>query len=383
MGAENNFGARARQRAKLFVLLLGASAAMLFAACGLDDSAITQISSGVDGSIIDTGTVTPVGEAGKPIVDSGEPDVFVCTPETCTSYPSVCRPGLANGCGGDIDCTNACPSGQACISDSGTCDGPPVCLDAGAPGGNCGTLTNPGNGLTAACGSCTNGYGCTSSACTCAGTTCGAGGATCCVTASATPSCNTTSGTCCKKKTCAVDYANTCNSTNDDGCGGNLDCSGSCGSGTTCDTTNHTCCSPETTAAACGNNCSTTVQNNCHKSVTCGATCAITNETCSGTTCSCPNTTCNSACCTSGQVCNDNACCTKTCAAYACGATSSDGCGGSCSCTLPDYNTCGVAGLCYCDSSAGSCSACTGGETQCSFGTGNKYKYCVTGSCPP
>jgi hypothetical protein len=117
----------------------------------------------------------------------------------------------------------------------------------------------------------------------------------------------------------------------------------------------------------------------------CG-TCSVTNETCTNNLCGCPNTTCNSACCSAGQVCfgvPTPACCTKTCSPYAC--SESDSCGGNCgnSCPLPDYNNCFAAGnICTCDSSSGSCSACPSGYTQCSAGTGGKYKSCVPNGTP-
>ncbi|MEO8878756.1 MAG: hypothetical protein ABI461_24410, partial [Polyangiaceae bacterium] len=127
-----SFGA-SRQRSRFFFLALVAAVATALAlpsGCGIDDSAVTALDA-MDGSLVDGFTN---GEASVGPSDSGTPDVYVCPAETCANYPSVCRTGLDNGCGSTIDCTNACPAGQKCITASGTCDGPPICLDAGAPG---------------------------------------------------------------------------------------------------------------------------------------------------------------------------------------------------------------------------------------------------------
>lgn len=332
------------------LFIVGASAAA--AGCGLDDTGITAIGVTTDASLIDVPVTSDAGED----ADSGP----VCNAKTCNSYPSDCHPALDDGCGKTIDCSTACPGGQACVPDAGAgvdagffCNGPPECHDAGAPGGNCGTLTNPGNGLTTACGTCANaGYTCDTNTCGCAGTTCGA---QCCQTASGTPNCNASNNTCCKLKTCGSDYGGFCNAASDNGCGNTIDCSGNCGGGKVCDTTaaGGTCCTVTTT---CGTACNTTLTTNCHTSLSCGA---CSTGTCDNTHNCCTNTVCGGTCCTAGQVCNGTVCCTRD----AMGTT----CGGKCG-TVSD--NCGVAT---------SCGACTDGETC----FGSVACPCASASCNP
>ena len=354
-----------RQRGRFFVLVLAASVTAALAVpfgCGLDDSAVVAIES-LDGG----GDGTILGSDGGPIGDDSGADVIVCTPETCANYPSVCKAGLANGCGATIDCTAACPSGQACIAASGTCDGPPVCRDAGAAGGNCGEIINPGNLLDASCGNCANpGYTCVSSACTCAvgGTVCGAN---CCNGGS--PNCNSTNNTCCLKNTMCV--ANTCSATNADNCGGNFDCSNNCGSGTSCGT-DKVCAVPPTCTnkGNPGGNCGT-VTGTHGLTIDCG-TCGG-GATCSGTTCTCASGKfCNVTCCgSSSNVCDlGNNCCapdpTSATCSHKCGNVA-DNCGQNVACgTCGEGDVCEGSAQCAC---GGSGLKCNPGQTCHTNGT--------------
>ncbi len=324
--------------------------------CGLDDTAITQLGIGSDATITIDGASSDAKDETPP-----------CAAKTCDSYPSDCHASLPDGCGKTIDCSAACPSGQACVADAGAgidagffCNGPPLCKDAGAPGGNCNTLTNPGNGLTTNCGNCMDtGFTCASNTCGCNGGTTCTGGTLCCITSSGTPNCNDTNSACCARKTCSVNYAGTCSPTNSDGCGGNISCSGACGA-QVCDGTNDMCCTAESNATACSNAnaCNTNVMNNCHQTVPCGAcasgTCA-NNHTC------CSTVVCNGLCCTSGQVCFSNSCCTPNSMAMTCGA----GCGN------PVVNNCGQNVNCGTCSDGQVCEAATcpcgsgGGQVTC------------------
>ncbi len=365
MGAAPNLSLGAvRTRGKVFWFVVLASLGAAFAAspfgCGLDDSAVDQIGTS-DGS-----TDTSFVEEGGPIGDGGA-DVVVCDPETCNNFPSVCRSGIDNGCGGTVDCTNACPAGHACIKDSGTCDGPPVCRDAGSPGGNCGEIVNPGNGLDASCGTCGGNYTCTSSACDCIGSPCGAGGATCCQSSSGTPNCNNTNGTCCKLKTCAVDYAGFCNPVSDNACGGNLNCSSNCTGGTQCGTTGYVCDTPLTCTnqdnpgGSCGILTTTHgVQTNCG---TCNNAYMCTNNICG-----CTNNTCNGTCCTSTQTeCQGTTCCTPDPTSTTCNnkcGTVNDNCGIPTNCGSCDTgDVCFGSGTCDCHGQT-----CNPGDECCHAG---------------
>ncbi|MGH7283727.1 MAG: hypothetical protein ACRELY_19550 [Polyangiaceae bacterium] len=246
----------------------------------------------------DAGIVDASLDAGA---DVGADDGSVaCVAKSCDSYPGDCHSALDDGCGHTIDCASACPPGQVCVIDAGAdaalffCNGPPICHDAGAPGGNCGTLTNPGNGLTTACGTCGGaGFTCTANICGCAANRC-TGAAACC--SGATPDCTADAGACCKKKTCASNYAGKCSSTADNGCGSTLDCSANCNFAEVCDLDSSTCCSEQGTGQTCSQKCGTVIDN-CDKAVNCGS--CGNNDVCYGSS----NCACGSATCTPGQEC--------------------------------------------------------------------------------
>lgn len=354
-GATPN-GRRSSPRWLVLVACLGPVFGALAAGCGLDDTAVAVLgedTSGNDASLVDTGT--PVGDSGP--ADTGP----VCTPKTCAAYASDCRSSLPDDCGGTIDCSGTCPSGQACVGDAGAgtpggayCNGPPVCLDAGAVGGNCGTLTNAGTGQTTTCSpsTCTNtGYTCNSNVCTCAagGTVCGA---VCC--SGATPNCNATNTACCKKKTCAVDYPGQCANNADDGCGGMLDCSNNCLASTFCGPTNKKC-GPKPTCTNMGKP---------------GGACGTITDGTSGLIQDCGG-------CGNGYACVSNVCtCVPQCDGYTC--NGNDGCGGTCGCTKnPGYDSCYAAtNHCDCDN-GGACGACAPGFKQCSL---SQYRWCIPSS---
>jgi len=374
-----------RRRNRFFVpALLAALAAALAMpiGCGLDDTVLDQLSA-IDGSASNDGTFN---DAPTPTpIDAGDAgnDVEVCVANSCAAFTSQCGGDLDGGCGAVLNCTCAAPN--ACDYDSGFCSGPPSCLDAGAPGGNCNVITNPGNGQTTNCGTCGGNYDCTGagSTCACSGTKCGAGGSTCCKASNGLPNCNATSGTCCKLKTCAVDYNGKCGPTNDDGCGGNLDCAPdagvtNCGGGSVCDLATNNCCTVTTT---CGTSCNTTLTTNCGTSLPCLA-CAT--GTCNGTTC-CPNAVCGTTCCTAGQECNGTACCTPNLPAITCAGkcgTVMDNCNqpvdcGDCSIT----QVCTGAATCACDQGSlvgGSPATCNPGDTCCH---GPTNYFCHNGGC--
>ena len=347
----------------------------VMAGCALDDSAVTAVGGGGgDGSVFDGGT------------QDATSDAPTCIPKTCANYPSDCHPSLANGCGTTIDCSAACPGGQDCITDAGPdaaaaffCNGPPVCMDAGAPGGNCNTLTNPGTGQTTNCGSCTDpGFACVSNVCECSGATCN-GGALCCASGSGTPDCNDSNNACCKRKTCAADYAGFCNSASDDGCGtSNLNCSANCGGGKVCDTSNSTCCTRESVATACGMKCNTNVQDNCHMTDTCPASCS-NGYTCSGTNCTCSSgKTCGSNCCGSASdVCfPSTTCCSpesmSTTCGGGCGNPVPNNCGQNVDCGgCSDGQICKAPGGCTCTGTNGNNNTCNQGQTCHTNGNGS------------
>ena len=256
---------------------------------------------------------------------SSTADGSTCDPKTCASYPSDCHPSLDDGCGSTIDCSSACPGGQDCISDAGAekpgffCSGPPVCVDAGAPGGNCNTLTNPGTGQTTPCGDCRGGFTCTDNTCGCTGVTCGA--AACCTGGQV---CDTTVTTCCTQESTAVACGTKCNTTAVDNCHKSVACGACvngfscqlstcvCSSGKTCGVNccGHasdvcfpasTCCTPDSNAKTCNNVCGVGVPNNCGQATNCGLSCA-NGEMCAGS----ENCSCGSATCNPGQTCQRN-----------------------------------------------------------------------------
>jgi hypothetical protein len=65
-----------------------------------------------------------------------------CTPRTCSDV-GRCGTGLADGCGGTLDC--ACSGGQVCLS-NGTCCLPRACT--------CGYSGDDGCGNTITCPDC-------------------------------------------------------------------------------------------------------------------------------------------------------------------------------------------------------------------------------------
>ncbi len=334
-------------------LLFGA----LAAGCGLDDSAVTvgQDSFGKDASFVDSGTDTSIGDSGTP--DTGP----TCTPKTCAAFPGDCHTAIDDGCGGKVDCSAICPGGQACVGDGGAgaagayCNGPPVCADAGAVGGNCGTLTNAGTGQTTTCvpSTCTNtGYTCNSNVCTCAagGTVCGA---VCC--SDGTPNCNATNTACCKKKTCAGDYVGKCANNADDGCAGTLDCSNNCDA---------------TADLFCGKNQVCAAKPACPNKGNVGGACGTITDTVSGLSIDC-------GVCRSGYSCGANNVC--TCDGYKCG--QDNGSSNKCGCTTHSgYDYCYTA-TSHCDCDNGdACSACDPGFKQCHS---MQYRWCIpsTASC--
>ncbi|MGH7286263.1 MAG: hypothetical protein ACRELY_32490 [Polyangiaceae bacterium] len=340
---------RRRWIAGIVMVLVAASGAA--AGCALDDTAITQVVPGDDASLFDAG-------ANEASSDGPSSDGPSCVAKTCDNFPSDCHPALSDGCGKTIDCTNACPSGQACVADGGTgvgffCNGPPVCNDAGEPGNSCGVLTNPGNGLQTNCGGCDAGNACTSSTCGCAGTTC-TGSELCCQSASGTPSCNDNNTACCARRGCSSDRTQ-CSPTYSNNCGGTLNCQvpSNCIGGQVCDTTNSQCCTVTTT---CGTNCNTDITTNCNTSLHCGA---CSTGACLGTTC-CLTLTCGGVCCSPLQTeCNGTICCTPD----PLGTT----CGGKCGTT---NDNCGVATNCGNCADGDDCfgTTCTCGSTTCNAG---------------
>jgi hypothetical protein len=333
--------------------------------CGLDESALVQIG-GTDGSFNDTGVL--VGEGGQPIVDAGA-DAITCAAETCNNYPSICRSGLDNGCGGKIDCLT-CPADQKCINDSGTCDGPPICRDAGQPGGNCETIINEGNGIEAGCGECSGGYTCMTSTCQCASTVVCSGA--CC--AASTNVCNATNN-CCAPDSIATTCGTACNVAKNNNCGKSVSCPATCGSGLQCAPNTKTCDTPPTctnmgqNGGSCG-----TITNSDGLSVGCG-TCSVTNETCNGSnTCVCASPLCGTACCGGGQVCDtgNNSCCTPDPVTTTCNnkcGTVTNNCGQSIACP----GNCGTGDICTGSSTcvcgvSGDTDTCNPGD-ECCHGT--------------
>ncbi len=185
---------------------------------------------------------------------------------------------ITDGCGGYADC-GGCQAGFACGAqgDPNRCEPQETPTECATLGHNCGTLTSECGG-TVNCGSCTPpavcnpngicGPPCTPMTCAMLGNPqCGLVGDGCggmvkcndCPDSTYTCEAN---HTCCKKKSCSVDYAGKCGTGLSDGCGGTVDCgcsSGSCTS-TTAGTAG-TCCVNSATCPA--GACNTTVTNTC------------------------------------------------------------------------------------------------------------------------
>jgi hypothetical protein len=225
------------------------------------------------------------------------PYFHICEP-MCTPEPKAqaCADALAqhgiecgiidDGCGGFIDCGNTmCAAGTACGAqgDPGRCEPVEKPTECTALGKNCGTIPSECGG-TVNCGTCPSGQVCNPN---------GICGAPCtpltCGSAPTPPVCGTipdgcggnlgpcgmcpnpqsnytcVNNACCKKKTCAVDYAGQCGTNLDDGCGSHdLDCS--CANGGTCSTQNTpqvpgTCC--VNTAVCTPGQCNVTLTNTC------------------------------------------------------------------------------------------------------------------------
>ncbi|MEO7114164.1 MAG: hypothetical protein ABI183_27230 [Polyangiaceae bacterium] len=348
----------ARQRRKIFGLLTLGSFGLAFAAspfgCGLDDSALQQIG-GADSSFSDTGVLLG-GDGGQAIADSGS-DAIACIPESCNNYPSVCRTGLDDGCGGKIDCL-ACPTDQKCIPDSGTCDGPPICHDAGEPGGNCETIINEGNGIEAGCGECSDNYTCTASTCQCASTVVCNGA--CC--AASTNVCNA-SNDCCPPDSIATTCGNACNITKTNNCGMGVTCPATCGGPLQCAPNTKTCDTPPAcpsmgqNGGSCG-----IITGSDGLTSNCGSTCSVTNETCSNNVCGCASPLCGTNCCASGAVCiaASSTCCTPNSVATTCNnkcGTVTNNCGQSIACP----GNCGTGDIC---TGSSNCTCGAGGDTD-------------------
>lgn len=52
-----------------------------------------------------------------------------CIPKTCADYPDDCQSSLSDGCGGTLDCSNACASPQVCSTGEKRCCTPKTCAE--------------------------------------------------------------------------------------------------------------------------------------------------------------------------------------------------------------------------------------------------------------
>lgn len=258
---------------------------------------------------------------------------FLVAVDSCAVDPYLMC-GDACDDGGTVDAAVDSSDSGACIADASAgsaaffCSGAPVCIDAGAPGGNCNTLTNPDTGQTTDCGSCLDpGFTCTSNTCGCPGITCGS----------------------------------------------------SCCTGTeVCDTTSSQCCTRESTAAACGTKCDSNVQDNCHTTVSCGA-CA-NGYSCSASACTCTSgVVCGSACCGSASdVCHPTGTC---CAPNSTSTTCGGGCGNPVVNNCGENVNCGACSTGEVCKAAGGCACGTLGVVTCLQGQTCNINGASSGSC--
>jgi hypothetical protein len=185
---------------------------------------------------------------------------------------------ISDGCGGYVDC-GGCAAGFACGAqgDPNRCEPKELPTECAAAGRNCGTITSVCGG-TVNCGSCTAPEVCNANGvcgAPCAPKDCAALGNPACGLVDdgcgGMKKCNDcpdssyaclANHTCCKKKSCAADYAGKCGAGLDDGCGGTIDCgcaSGSCTA--TMSGAAGTCC--VNTASCPAGACNTSVTDTC------------------------------------------------------------------------------------------------------------------------
>ncbi|HXU69430.1 MAG TPA: hypothetical protein VN947_08875 [Polyangia bacterium] len=309
---------------------------------------------------------------------------------------------ISDGCGGYVDC-GGCQAGFACGAqgDPNRCEPQEAPTECEATGRTCGTITSECGG-TVNCGSCTPpavcnpngvcGPPCTPKTCAQLGNPqCGLvddgcmGQVKCNDCPDSTYTC-LANHTCCKKKSCSVDYAGKCGTGLDDGCGGTVDCGCSSGSCTSTMTGSAgTCC--VNTAMCPAGACNTTVT-----------------DTCTGAPIQCK---CDSAhwCDTSTNMCQPK----KSCGDYVphvpgqsgdvCSNGGSFDQGGgvliSCPCTQGEYCING-SGMVVTGTNRGSCcvdtacqgqacgsvvtNSCTGASETCGCPSG---QFCSSGTCTP
>ncbi len=215
---------------------------------------------------------------------------------------------ITDGCGGYVDCSGVtgymCAAGFSCGAqgDPNRCEPNEEPTECEAAGKNCGTITSQCGGVKISCGTCTAPQVCNSNGVCgppCTPMTCaqlgnpqcgslpdGCGGVVKCNDCpDPTNYTCLSNNTCCKKKTCAVDYNGQCGTGLDDGCGGTEDCT--CASGACQATTTGVagqCC--VNTASCAANSCNTTVTNTCTGApIVCA--CNATTQYCDSTTNTC------------------------------------------------------------------------------------------------
>jgi hypothetical protein len=230
------------------------------------------------------------------------------TPQLCTNAQAECGI-ISDGCGGYVDC-GGCPAGMQCGAqgDANRCQPKEEPVECQAAGRECGEIDSECGGKVK-CGDCTppdvcNANGkcgppCTVKDCNalgnpqCGTVDDGCGGQKKCNDCPNAVEYTCINNMCCKKKSCAVDYAGKCGVGLDDGCGGTLDCG--CASGS-CTTTvpgmQGTCC--VNTAACAPGACNTSVTNTCNgQPIPCNCP-DPANQYCDGTPGTCkPKNTCN------------------------------------------------------------------------------------------
>lgn len=343
----------------------------------------------------------PSGKQCNPLFNKCEP---TCVPPSAATLCAAAKSArgvecgiITDGCGGYVDCSTVqgfgCPAGQQCGGQGepnrcGPKEQPTECIAAGR---ECGEIDSVCGGKVS-CGTCTppqvcNSNGrcgppCTEMTCAqlgnpeCGTVPDGCGGQKRCNDCPNTTQYACINNKCCKKKTCAADYAGQCGTGLDDGCGGTLDCT--CASGACTAMMSGVpgmCC--VNTATCPTNACNTSVTNTCTgQPIPC--TCNPTTQYCNTATNTCvPKNTCTTydATGTDGKPCSN-------------GPAFSDGAGGlfPCNCTggrycingtppgpvamgsqigacCTDTNACIVSGVQFCNTTR--MNACTGQMNVC------------------
>jgi hypothetical protein len=257
---------------------------------------------GGQSNVTDCGPCSASGTACNPFFNKCEP---TCTPPSVSALCAAAKTArnvecgvITDGCGAYVDC-GGCPPGMACGAqgEPNRCQPKEKSNECLAAGRECGDLTSECGG-TVNCGTCTApdvcnpngkcGPPCTPKTCAqvgnpaCGGVDDGCGGQKFCNDCPNATEYVCIMNMCCKKRTCAVDYAGKCGTMLDDGCGGTVNCG--CASGA-CTTTmpgmQGTCC--VNTAVCPANACNTSVTNTCTGAMipcNCPATSFCNNGTC-------------------------------------------------------------------------------------------------------